>query len=108
LWLDDSNVDWGQGLKQLRAWLNLHGNGRTVRLAYFGSYPPEGYGLRFQKLDPGELFSEPAPGLYAISAQMVARIPSMGAAVAPGAGSWLRRMAPMAIVGHAFYIYDVR
>jgi hypothetical protein len=38
---------------------------------------------------------------------MVARIPVMGGTVSPGAGSWLRRMAPVAIVGHAFYIYDV-
>jgi hypothetical protein len=107
-WLDDSNIDWGQGLKQLRSWLALHGNGRMVRLAYFGSYPPENYGLKFQKLDPADLFPEPSPGLYAVSAQLVARIPAMGATVMPGAGSWLRRMAPVDIVGHAFYIYEVR
>ena len=108
LWLDDSNIDWGQGLKQLRTWLNLHGNGRTVRLAYFGTYPPEAYGLRFQKLEPVQLLAEPSKGLYAVSAQLVARIPAMGATMAQGAGGWLRRIPPVAIVGHAFYIYDVR
>jgi len=108
LWLDDSNVDWGQGLKQLRAWLDLHGKGRTVRLAYFGTYPPEGYGLRYQKMDNDALYAEPSPGLYAISAHMVARLPALGAAAMPGAGAWVRRIAPVDIVGHAFYIYDVR
>jgi hypothetical protein len=108
LWLDDSNVDWGQSLKQLRSWMDLHGNGRTVRLAYFGSFPPENYGLRFESIDMSGLAAEPSPGLYAVSAHLVARLPVLGAQVAPGVGSWLRRVAPVAIVGHAFYVYDVR
>jgi len=108
LWMDDSNVDWGQGLKQLREWIGRHGNGRTVRLAYFGSYPPEAYGLKFQNVDPSELLSKPSPGLYAVSAHVVARMPPTGATVVPVADSWLRRAAPVAIVGHAFYIYEVR
>jgi hypothetical protein len=108
LWLDDSNVDWGQGLKQLRTWMNLHGNGRTVRLAYFGTYPPEGYGLKFEKLEAGELLPEPSPGLYAVSAQLIARLPVVGSTLTPGGASWMRRIAPVDIVGHAFYMYDVR
>jgi hypothetical protein len=108
MWLDDSNVDWGQGLKQLRAWLDLHGKGRPVRLAYFGTFPPEGYGLRYQKVENAALYSELSPGLYAISAHMVARLPVPDAAAMAGTGAWVRRMAPVAIVGHAFYVYDVR
>jgi hypothetical protein len=107
LWLDDSNVDWGQGLKQLRSWTDAHAAGRKVRLAYFGTYPPEGYQLRYEKLEPDALLSEPSPGLYAVSAHFVARIPAFGAAAVPVAGAWLRTMTPVAIVGHAYYIYDV-
>ena len=107
LWLDDSNVDWGQGLKELRTWLAKHANGRSLRLAYFGIFPPEYYGLRFEKVEPGGLLNDPTPGLYAVSAQMVARIPTVGAAASPPAGAWLRNLTPVAIVGHAFYIYDV-
>jgi hypothetical protein len=108
LWLDDSNVDWGQGLKQLRAWLDLNAKGRPVHLAYFGFYPPEAYGLEYQKADPGTLLSErPAPGLYAVSANWVGRLPALAAATDPAAGAWLE-MPPAAIVGHAFYIYEVR
>jgi len=37
----------------------------------------------------------------------VARFPATYAAVLPGAAAWLRE-PPSAIVGHAFYIYDVK
>jgi hypothetical protein len=102
LWLDDSNVDWGQGLKQLRAWMDVHGKGRPLHLTYFGVYPPEGYGLQYVKTKPEELASPPKPGLYAVSANWVARLP-----VLLPTASWLRT-PPDAIVGHAFYIYDKR
>jgi len=104
-WLDDSNVDWGQGLKQLRSWMDRHGNGRTLRLDYFGTYPPQGYGVQFTKLENADLFGDPPPGLYGVSAQFVARMPTVGEALAPPAISWVRR-TPLAIVGHALYIYE--
>jgi hypothetical protein len=109
LWLDDSNVDWGQGLKQLRTWMDRHGNGRPLRLAYFGTFPPEGYGLHAENLAPRDLLVAPKPGLYAVSAHMVAHTPALGDSLASGAGAgaWLRR-DPIDIVGHAFYIYEVR
>jgi Dolichyl-phosphate-mannose-protein mannosyltransferase/SEC-C motif len=107
LWLDDSNVDWGQGLKQLRTWVNRYGYGRTVHLAYFGEYPPEGYDFKFQNLNPNDMFAPPPPGLYAVSAHLVARLPASGTAVLPGAAGWLRD-PPSAIVGHAFYIYEIK
>jgi hypothetical protein len=106
MWLDDSNVDWGQGFKQLRSWLELHANGRAVRAPHFGGYLLEGYGIRHEKTEPDDLLSAvPAPGLYAVSAHWVARIPALGR---PVTGTWLRNMTPVAIVGHAIYIYDVR
>ena len=42
LWLDDSNVDWGQGLKQLKEYVK----DRPLKLAYFGSFTPLAYGLK--------------------------------------------------------------
>jgi hypothetical protein len=107
LWLDDSNVDWGQGLKQLKTWLDRHANGQPVHLMYFGSYPPEGYKLNYTKTELVQLVGKPAPGLYAISAHAIARIPSLADTRAPGAGDWLRS-PPQAIVGHAYYIFDVQ
>jgi hypothetical protein len=108
LWLDDSNVDWGQGLKQLRSWMDRHGNVPTVRLAYPGAFPPDAYGLRYEKFLTHELMPEPSPGWYAVSAHLVARIPTVGEKFQQGGGAWLRRIAPVDIAGHAFYIYQVR
>jgi hypothetical protein len=107
VWMDDSNVDWGQGVKQLRRWMDQHGNGRTLRLTYFGTFPPENYGLVYEKVDPQDLMSAPSPGLYAVSANWIGRIPTVVESVAPGASSWLRQTVPAAVVGHAFYIYDI-
>ena len=64
--------------------------------------------MRYRRVEPNALLSDPAPGLYAVSAQLVARIPAMGASMTPAAGAWLQRMTPVAIVGHAIYIYEVR
>ncbi len=99
LWLDDSNVDWGQGLKQLKTWLDRNAPGRIVQLAYFGSVQPADYGIRNENVANSRLEGTPEPGLYAISAHMIARS-------APSA--WVRTMTPTAIVGHAIYMFDIR
>lgn len=104
LWLDDHNVDWGQGLKQLKTWLDRNQPGRTVRLAYFGNFAPSSYGLRAELIGEDDLNGEPAPGLYAITAHVIARGPAD--ARQRGARSWTEGARPLAIVGHAFYVYD--
>jgi hypothetical protein len=57
-WLDDSNVDWGQSLKQLKTWLDQNEKGRTIRLGYFGRLPPENYGIKFEMLNDEDLLNE--------------------------------------------------
>jgi hypothetical protein len=109
MWLDDSNVDWGQGLKQLSDWLDANAKGRPVRLAYFGSFPPEVYGLppQNQNLSSMDLMRVPEPGLYAVSTHMYAHTNGMIERFRQGS-VWMRITQPRAIVGHAFYIYDIR
>ena len=107
LWLDDSNVDWGQGLKQLKDWLDHHAKGRRIRLAYFGTFLPEAYGIACDRIGPEELLADPKPGLYVVSAHFVARVPALGASLEPGSGEWLRRTTPLAIVGHSLYVYQI-
>jgi hypothetical protein len=102
LWLDDSNVDWGQSLKQLKTWLDRNATGREVLLLNTFGFPAEVYGIHAHNLQPNDLAVEPRPGLYAVTAHMVARIPAY-----PGASDWLRRVQPVAIAGHSLYIYDV-
>jgi len=96
-WLDDHNVDWGQGFKQLKEWLDAHARGAHVWLGFFGSYPPDAYGIEYERIGMPELLQGPMPGLYAVSAHLVARGPE-----------WLRGVPPTAIVGHALYVYDLR
>ncbi len=107
LWLDDSNVDWGQGLKQLRSWLDKNAPGRSFQLGYFGTYPPQAYGISFQGLNVPELMRGPKPGLYVLSAHLVAFLPAIGAKVRPGDGKWLLEVPPTAVIGHSLYVYDV-
>jgi hypothetical protein len=109
LWLDDSNVDWGQGLKQLKVWLDRHAPGVTIRLAYFGSLRPDLYGLSYIPVGPDDLLKPRPPGLYVISAHFVARgIGNLARQEGEGPGNWLLHTPPTAIVGHAYYIYDTR
>jgi len=107
LWLDDSNVDWGQGLKQLKTWMDQHAKGRALHLGYYGSFPPEGYGVSHEKIGMPDLVGTPAPGLYVFSAHHVARIPALAGKLGSDAGQWLRRTPPTAIVGHSLYVYDI-
>jgi hypothetical protein len=102
LWLDDSNVDWGQGLKQLKLWLQAHEKGRTIRYASQFAFPPDAYGIVSETASPLELGKTPLSGLYVVSAGLVARIPAI-----PGATQWLRRTPTVAVVGHALYVYEI-
>jgi hypothetical protein len=47
--LADSNLDWGQGLPSLKAWMNANAVDR-VYLAFFGTDRPEAHGIRFAQL----------------------------------------------------------
>jgi len=96
LWLDDSNVDWGQSLKQVKDWLDRNAHGERVHLAYFGSMPPSAYGLNAAPVGPDDLARAPEAGIYVVSAHFVARAPV----------PWLR--TPMAIVGHSMYVYRIK
>ena len=107
-WLDDSNVDWGQGLKQLKLWLDRNAPGRHIRLGYFGTIPPEAYGISYSPMSDDDLLNGTAPGVYAVSAHIVASTPAVAKQARGGGAEWLRATAPVAIVGHAYYIFDVR
>ncbi len=49
--LVDSNLDWGQDLKRLAAWMRANGVAR-IKLSYFGSADPSYYGIDAEAL-PG-------------------------------------------------------
>lgn len=103
-WLDDSNIDNGEGLKELRAWLDQHADGRRVYLGLAGRFPASVYGLSPQSDDYAAVLAGSSPGLYAVSAQILAR-----AHPGPGymGGAWLLQAKPIAFVGHTYFVYEV-
>jgi hypothetical protein len=108
LWLDDSNVDWGQSLNQLKDWLARHPPSGVLRFAYFGSVRPEHLGIEAVRVTVEDLQRGPSPGTYALSAHILARaIGRLRARHGDGPDNWLLHLRPTAIVGHAYYIYDV-
>ena len=107
LWLDDSNVDWGQGMKELKVWLNQNAPTQTVRLLEPFGVSPDSYGVSYDTVQESEILADtPQPALYVISAHFVARIPALADKLLPGKHLWLRDLLPTAVVGHSLYVYD--
>jgi hypothetical protein len=72
--LADSDLDWGQGLKSLAAWLQKRGIDEPIALCYFGTAEPRYYGVRYRNMPGGLPFAPQAgfetaraPGWLAIS-----------------------------------------
>jgi hypothetical protein len=85
--LVDSNVDWGQDLLRLKAWMREN-DVVSVKLSWFGTAEPEAYDLTYDPLPgfPKAPFfplwwdvpfdtAQPEPGIYAISATNLAELP---------------------------------
>jgi len=109
--LADSNLDWGQDIKRLKAWLDARGISEA-HLALFTGSRPERYGIQVRQLpgpySPPDAFGfrrfAPAPGMYVISASnwQGLRLDN------PDTYDWFRRQQPVARIGHSLFVYDVR
>ena len=102
--VSDSNIDWGQSLKQARRWLDEHPqNGRAVWLGYFGNLEGRSVthhlGERVKPLDD----TSPAPqsGLLIVSPVWVAGV------YGHDQYAFLRSRAPDAVIGHNLLVYDL-
>jgi hypothetical protein len=112
--LVDSNLDWGQDLPALKAWMDTNGIDH-VNLSYFGTALPGVYGVRYWAL-PGFLHFisnpemdsfnpyTPEPGWYAISATslrlgLVYREQDLYA--------YFRDKTPVARAGYSILLYRV-
>jgi hypothetical protein len=109
-YLADSNVDWGQGLKALRAYLNTRGDPQ-IRLSHFVFFiHPELYGIHATPLPPHPAAPavlpsrfNPEPGTYIISASTL-----RGLQVADSETyNWFWHREPDDIVANAFLVYEV-
>ena len=97
----DSNLDWGQGLIELRETLAARGIER-VKLHYFGSAPPEAYGISWQPMTREEELG-PAEGAFAVSVMSLANVRSD-----PRRFAWLKEREPDVKVGHTIWLWDLR
>ena len=106
-WLDDSNVDWGQGLIELREYLREETSPPPPALCYFGSVDPAIYGVVARPVWIDDLVPRPKPGRWILSSFCVARARVwLEQRFGNGAENWFAHHSPTAIVGHVYYVYD--
>lgn len=106
--LSGSALDWGQGLIDLRAWLDEHPEATPLRLACTGNFDPHLLGIEFE-LPP----REPQPGWYAISATFLADgtrlvgVDGVPRSVPEGTYAWFRHLDPVYRAADVLYVYHV-
>jgi hypothetical protein len=107
----DSNLDWGQGLPQLKQYLDATGTG-PVYLSYFGTDRPESYGIRFRPLPTygrvGEPGGAPIPADASRHVLVVSANNLLGIYLNdPDTFAWLRGREPTAIIAGCLYVFDL-
>ncbi len=99
-YLADSNLDWGQDLKNLKRYMDSH-HVTTVYLDYFGAASPGYYGIRSLPL-PGTQPAADAPlAYYAVSATSLLSIYASGG----GPIDWIAGQRPVDKIGYSIFIY---
>jgi hypothetical protein len=102
----DSNIDWGQGLKRVRAFMDREQIDR-IGLAYFGHVDPALYGIAWDFPRPDR------PGLVAVSANFLHGYPYATYAngrivpIPPGAFTWIDRQSRVADLGGGIFVYRI-
>lgn len=109
--LADSNLDWGQGLKELKEWMNRHPVHEPFYLSYFGTADPRYYGISCLNMPGGYLFAPTItldqisfPAYFAISATTLA-----GVYQSPDMVAFIKTLTQESTlvdtVGHSIFIY---
>jgi hypothetical protein len=108
--LGDSNIDWGQGLKALRAELERHGN-PVIYLSYAGTARPEAYGIRYERLlswgqfhrPPDDRVDPAGPVLVAVSVTNLQGIYLRD----PNTFRWLLDREPVSRTDGSIWVFDL-
>ncbi|MQA30779.1 MAG: tetratricopeptide repeat protein [Luteitalea sp.] len=112
-YLADSNIDWGQGLKLLKKWMDREGVSH-IGLAYFGTADPAYYGIDYTPL-PAATPSFVLPSIARPWAKP--RLPgyvAVGATVLTGVYhdlQWqlfyrdIRNLTPVEVIGNSIFVY---
>ena len=107
-WSGDSNLDWGQDLKQLKSYLDHRGIDR-VQLAYFGTADPAHYGLDYEYLPSANSLLRPTAPILGERARSVALSAYQYQAIALPRGTYeqFHRYVPNDLVGYSILIFDL-
>jgi len=101
-YLDDSNLDWGQDLKRIKAWLDERGIG-TVKMRYGRNTDPAYYGIDARPVSDAE-WIDPGPGVYVFGAHLLVR-GELYARERGLATDWLERYRPIGRIGYSAYVF---
>ena len=111
-YLSDSNLDWGQDLKGLKAYMAKE-KLEIVFLSYFGAAPPAYYGIRYQHVPGTWVWKWPPPSdkvpdaatrkILAISVYNLQDVASPEDPLF----RWLWSRRPVAQIGYSIFIYEL-
>ena len=111
-YLTDSNIDWGQGLKELGRWCGENGV-EGLYMSYFGTGDPHYYGIKYvpvgfiDNLEQGErrgdIIGEREPVYFAVS---VTNLKATYYAE-KNVFAWLEEYEPVAVAADSIYVYDL-
>lgn len=101
--LDDSNIDWGQDLKRVAAYLRDQGIDR-VKLIYPWPALPEYYHIKTDPVTTRDWYVKPSPGIYVVSTHVLIR-GELSAKTTGAYSNWLTLYKPIGRVGYSFYIF---
>ncbi|HEU5181963.1 MAG TPA: glycosyltransferase family 39 protein, partial [Candidatus Polarisedimenticolia bacterium] len=110
-YLSDSNIDWGQDLKGLKAYMDREGL-PMIYLAYFGNSPPAALGIRsqyapaFGQLDRPGIDVLPEGSAREVLAISVCALQSVHLQD-KDLYAWLAGRRPVARIGYSIYVYDL-
>jgi hypothetical protein len=104
-YLVDSNVDWGQDVKNLRSYVDSNHIGKLC-ICYFGRARLSYYGFDSYEAVPST--AEMRNGAKPDCVAAVSATPLEGPYTGLETFRWLRERQPMAKVGYSIYLYDLR
>ena len=105
-YLDDANIDWGQDLPGLKAYMDRHG---VKEVGYLNTAleRPEAYGIRTRPVVWAEL-RKPRRAVYALGVHYMIRLKEQARKKKDKSLDWLERFEPTHRAGYSINIYDFR
>jgi len=109
-YLVDSNIDWGQDLKELKKYMEKN-NIPRVSLSYFGSDAPERYGIAYDWL-PSFVLTNHEPGSVPqlnLQQPLAISVTNLHGTQLDDKAQfkWLLQHEPVAKLGYSIFIYDL-